>query len=203
MSRVTWAARVAAGLIGVAQARYSAEAQRLATPPLLISARPAPALAAQRHLFGQFIGDWSVEETHLTASGTWTRAHGEWHFVWILDGRAIQDVFALWAPTDWTRQTNRATAFGTTVRLFDTSANVWHVAWAGAQHGQLVTFTARSVGPEIVLSGRDNDGHPTRWIFSDVSANTFRWRAVTSYDHGQSWRVEQRMTMTRAARLAP
>src|SRR5215831_490759 len=38
------------------------------------------------------IGDWEVE-VHDYENGKQYVSHGEWHFSWVLEGRAIQDVW--------------------------------------------------------------------------------------------------------------
>jgi hypothetical protein len=45
----------------------------------------------------------------------------------------------------------------------------------------------RLVGDEIVLERRFAEGSITRWIFSDIDAGSFRWRAVESDDDGRTW----------------
>ena len=42
------------------------------------------------------------------------------------------------------------------------------------------------------------DGRPERWVFSDVRADSFRWRAEESRDGGRSWAVTQRVVARRA-----
>jgi len=41
------------------------------------------------------------------------------------------------------------------------------------------------------------DRSPMQWIFSDITANTFRWRGMTSKDGGKIWYMEQEMFATR------
>jgi hypothetical protein len=59
----------------------------------LRAAVPRPELADRLALFGRFVGSWDVERTGHAADGTSVTVPGEWHWGWVLDGRAIQDVF--------------------------------------------------------------------------------------------------------------
>jgi hypothetical protein len=68
--------------------------------------------------------------------------------------------------------------------------------------GDLLTFVARKVGDEIVLEGRDAEGAPMRWIFSEITAQSFRWRRVVSEDGGETWRVHNEMRVRRADPLS-
>src|SRR4051794_31507903 len=54
---------------------------------------PDPERAAHLDLFGQFVGEWELDVTNFAANGASETAHGEWHFGWILQGRAVQDVW--------------------------------------------------------------------------------------------------------------
>ena len=58
------------------------------------AAGPFPELKGKLNLFGQFVGDWDiVEARYPKPDGTETRRRGEIHFRWILEGRAVQDVW--------------------------------------------------------------------------------------------------------------
>src|SRR5687768_7282906 len=81
---------------------------------------PAAEHAEDLLLFGRFVGSWDVDATYFDHHGTVTgERRGEWHFGWILEGRAVQDV--LFSPTiDEQRRTGApADEYGTTVRLYD------------------------------------------------------------------------------------
>src|SRR2546428_12123368 len=67
---------------------------------------PNPEHAEALMLFGQFVGGWDVEAKQHTPDGKTQTLHGEWHFFWVLEGRAIQDVImtpprAQRDPTRW------------------------------------------------------------------------------------------------------
>jgi hypothetical protein len=58
-------------------------------------------------------------------------------------------------------------------------------------------FLAHSVEDEIVLEGSFEEGVQTRWIFSDITPESFSWRAVDSSDDGESWTLVQEMEARR------
>ena len=76
-------------------------------------------------LFGQFVGSWDVEATYFHPGGA-TRAErrGEWHFGWVLQGRAIQDVL-ISPPLDDIRAGAPPAEYGTTVRFYDRRSDSW------------------------------------------------------------------------------
>src|ERR1044071_378969 len=104
-------------------------------------------------LFGQFVGDWEVDFTVHGPDGGKETVKAEWHFGWVLDGRAIQDVFIVPRRTDlansnWARQD-----YGTCLRFYDPSLDCWRVVWVSPRYGEITTFHAQKIDDEIVLEG--------------------------------------------------
>ncbi|PWU19814.1 MAG: hypothetical protein C5B50_05140 [Verrucomicrobia bacterium] len=153
---------------------------------------PHPELAAKLALFGQFIGDWSIEAQWYGSDGVVTRrAAGELHFGWILGGRAIQDVWIAYKE-----DSGEKLAAGTTIRFYDPVLNGWRCIWISPTQNVVRTFLAIKVGGEIVLEPADETIHE-RWIFSEITANSFRWRAQESTDERKTWQMTEEMRMRR------
>ena len=87
--------------------------------------------------------------------------------------------------------------YGTALRFYDPEIDAWRVVWASPANGDLLTFIARETGDEIVLEGEDPDGSPMRWIFSEITPSSFRWRRVFSSDGGATWRLHKEMSVRR------
>ena len=144
-------------------------------------------------LFGQFVGDWDIlEDRCLQSDGTWVRSRGELHWGWILDGRAVQDV---WMTID--EETGRAIPEGTTVRFYDPKIDAWHSVWLSPTQGAVKTFLGRKIGKEIVLEGKTDQGYLVKWIFSDITPSSFSWHSEESHDHGRSWMLREEMRIRR------
>lgn len=158
---------------------------------------PNPANVQELMLFGRLVGDWDLIIENRQNDGTWIKVEGEWHFGWILNGRAIQDVWIAYKPGAKRGDPSGYLGYGTTVRVFDEKERVWHVNWMGVLNHNYTLFRARPVGTEIVMDAKDGDGNPIQWIFSNIEANRFKWRAQDSNDGGKTWRVAQSMTATR------
>jgi hypothetical protein len=157
---------------------------------------PDPELKARLALFGQFVGDWAIEGRWFRPNGTLKRTgKGEVHFGWILDGRAIQDVWI----SHKGKPPRKVTA-GTTIRFFDPVVGTWHCIWISPLHRVVRIFTAGKVGAEIVLEGTDRAGVPERWIFSQITPRSFRWRAVEFDAEKKTWRLTEEMRMRRIGR---
>lgn len=155
-----------------------------------------PSLEARLMTFGQFVGNWRFRSEVYSFDGTVKRGEGTWKFRWIVNGRAIQDVWQL----DSNRHGGRATDYkeiGTTIRLYDPKKNNWNVIWVAAVSLTVEQFTATVENGEITLQGRDADGILTQWRFVNIHRNSFEWLARTSLNEGLTWKLEQRMWVFR------
>jgi len=155
--------------------------------------RPYHGMEGKLALFGQFVGDWDIlEDRYLQSDGTWAVTKGELHWRWILNGKAVQDV---WAFTEG--KTGKPIPEGTTVRFYEPKIDAWHSVWISPNQGVVKTFIARKVGDEIVLDGESHDGCPVKWIFSEISHESFRWRSEETRDEGKTWTMKEEMRIQR------
>lgn len=167
---------------------------------VLHAPEPVPAAAARMRLFGQFVGAWDIASRWLLPDGRVVHGRGEVHYGWILGGAAIQDVWR--GRIDDPPEGFPHEASGTTLRFPGPERDAWRVVWVEPEARLVQTFLARQAGDEIVLEGRTRRGLPERWIYSDVAAERFLWRAEESPDEGRTWRVTQRVeARRRGARL--
>jgi hypothetical protein len=166
----------------------------------LVSSAPATEFAAKLSLYGQFVGDWSTETLSYRSDGSTQQS--EWHirFAWVLEGRAVQDVWITPARTagvapGWQQPGNR---YGTTLRIFDPALDAWHILWINPPSGTIVRQIGRQVGDSIIQTAPpDPNGDLTRWVFRDVRTQTFRWFNERSTDGGSSWQIVQEMRARR------
>lgn len=147
-------------------------------------------------LFGQFVGSWDLEATFFD-DGNENHTSGEWHFAWILQGRALQDVLifpALAIPEITPTSEHR---LGTSLRFYDHEAGIWRVVWVNPSTGTMYKLTGGQNKDGILLEGDPNDGEPTRWIFSRITASSFLWRGFVSDNNGTTWQLIQEMRARR------
>ena len=149
-------------------------------------------------LFGRFVGSWDIEATYWDHDGNViAERRGEWHFGWVLQGRAIQDVL-IGPPLEEQRRTGEpAREYGSPFRLYDTKTDTWRVTWFAPVSGTIVDLTARRAGDEILLEGVEPDGLLDRWIFSDIMPDAFVWTGYESKDEGRTWPLVERMIVRR------
>lgn len=158
---------------------------------VLHSPGPSPELGPNADLYGRLIGSWRITVFEYPENAPRREREGEWHFGWVLEGRAIQDVFIVPPRVQRSAETPReGNRYGATLRIYDASRDEWRITWINPvtlAHNELV---GRRRGDEIVQEGSDGDGQPYRWIFSDIKPDSFRWRSESSADGGKTWRLD-------------
>lgn len=117
---------------------------------------------------------------------------GEWHFAWVLEGRAVQDVYI--APTrprrDRSAPPREGNRYGSSIRVYDAVTGAWRVIWINPVTGAEDHLIGRRVGDEVVQDGRCPDGSLIRWSFVDITSDSFTWRGERSTDGGATWILE-------------
>jgi hypothetical protein len=165
---------------------------------MLRAEKPHSAFRAKLMLFGQFVGVWDVEIMFYDEGGNRVyKQPGVWSFAWVLDGRAIQDVLVYPNPERGLKDTPGNRRIGTTIRFYDSEADLWRVGWFGVVTGNVGLMTGRQVGEEIWIEETEPDGTLTRWMFTGITSNQFRWKGMQSVDRGKSWRMQQEMLAQR------
>ena len=163
----------------------------------LQAAGPHPDMAEDLKLFGQFVGAWDVAVTNIAPDGTREQMDGEWHFGWVLEGRAILDVWT--APRRSLRDQAEPYEYGVTLRFFDPDTRAWRSTWIGPVRHLVLPFIARQEKDEIILEGSFAPGHQTRWIFSHITPTRFDWRNLESTDNAATWTTVQERVARRAS----
>ena len=152
---------------------------------------PAEGLqAAKLMTYGQLVGDWNAQVVDYRETPA-RHLSGEVHVDWILEGRAIQDVWI--APARGDRKPGAAPSginwYGTTLRIYDPKSDSWRISWFNPQDGTEVRLLGRVVGEEIVQEGTLDGDIPVRWIFSELEARSCRWRCEISSDERKTWKT--------------
>ena len=160
---------------------------------------PAADRGGKMDLYGRFVGSWDLDVSQFRDDGTVRWPKGEWHFGWVLEGRAIQDVWIV-PPRGELRHgdaTANANSFGTTLRVYDPGIDAWHVQWSDPVTQSFLQMIGRADGDEIIQLGTRADGQLVRWSFSQITADSFLWRGQISADGGLNWRMVTEFTARR------
>ena len=157
---------------------------------------PAEGRAAELMLFGRFVGSWDVAWTGTDEHGEPATARGELHFGWVLDGRAVQDVWIVPGPGEPGHAQPPMAFHGSTIRFYDRTLGAWRSTWIEPVNGRVRRFIGRPVGHEIILLS-DEDEPQLRWRFTEITNHSFRWRSEISHDQGTTWTFNEDMRLTR------
>lgn len=161
---------------------------------LLAADGPASDGPEQLMQFGRFVGSWELDVSYFAADGSESRTTAQWHWGWALGGKAILDVLVLPSqptapPTD---------GYHTLLRVYDASQDMWKVVWVAPQYGIVYKLTGHfTEDGGVVLLSESGEEDPSKWVFSDVTDDTFLWEGFTKDTPEGGWRLEQRMTARR------
>ena len=131
-----------------------------------------PADGAALDDFGRFVGAWRLDWRGLGPDGVWHRAIGELHVGWVLDGRAVQDVWIVPGRGEPGAGVPPLAFHGTTVRFPHPDGDRWLSTWMDPVNGRVRRFT-------------------------DVRPDSFTWSAESSRDGGRTWVHDELMLASR------
>lgn len=158
----------------------------------LAAAGPHAALGDQARVWDRFVGTWDCDFGFIGTDGSVRHSPGELQFGWVLDGRALQD---LWIG--YPKNGEKERTIGTSIRWFDEAARLWRVVFVNPRFGAFLSVEGGAEGDRLVLRGRDADGAALRWSFNDIQPNSFTWRGERSRDGGKTWQLEEEHHMKR------
>lgn len=140
--------------------------------------------------FGQYIGDWKIEDSGLSQeTGEWEPGQGaRWIFTCLGDGTAVQD---FWIPSGG--------PVGTNLRTYHDETESWDIAWAIKGVPGFAHIVARqNVAGEIVMEYESPEQNPPRRItFYPVDDEGWNWKLEFSFDGGENWTEVYRIKATR------
>lgn len=120
--------------------------------------------------FGKLIGSWKIEYVDNSNSRV---LKGEWHFAWILEGMAIQDVIVL-----------PGFEYGTTLRVYNPGTHAWDVAYCYT--GKIMRLEARKQDDKVILTNIEDENR--KWVFAEIKDDYFHWQDVAVKEDG-GWDV--------------
>ena len=169
---------------------------------LLAAPGRSPEIPESADVYGWLVGSWEYNVLHYAAADVSALGlKGEAHFGWVLEGRAVQDVFIMPPPADRQADAGKTNNnYGTTLRVWDPAIQAWLIRWINPVTGRRDEQIGRRVGQDIVQIGTRQDGTPTRWRFTEITPNSFHWIGEALNPDGQTWKLEGEF---RAKRVRP
>lgn len=164
----------------------------------LVADGPHASLGAHADTYGRLIGGWAGDYEDRGADDTVATGRMEVHFAWVLDGRAVQD---LWIAPPLSERHARTSAgardtYGTTLRVFDPAIEAWRVIWHNPVTGVRNDLIGRRIGDDIVQTGWHRDC-AIKWVFTDITRQSFIWHGYELEPDGTTWRLVTRFDLKR------
>ena len=159
---------------------------------VLHASAPAPERAKQLELYAFLVGRWDTEIVTHEPNGATHRGQGEIHAGWVLEGRAIQDVWMIPRRADRKPDSPpRPVAgnwYGTTLRVYDPSIDAWHIIWSDPATQFFARQIGKARGADIVQEGKHESGMAMRWSFTEIQPNSFHWLGEVRPEGKDWWR---------------
>jgi len=150
---------------------------------------PANDIPDSHNVYGWLLGNWELDVLHYLNDVRQLGLKGHAHFMWVLEGRAIQDLWILPRNVNVAEPHKTVSSIGTTLRVWEPSSQTWSVTWINPTTGARDELRGRRIDDDIVQLGHHRDGTPIRWMFTEITSNSFRWTGEAMNDDG-SWRLE-------------
>lgn len=158
---------------------------------LFPAAERSPQIPPADDLYGWLVGSWDLDVVGYPDDGGVIRSAGEAHFSWVLDGRAVQDVFINPRRSDRGPDSPKfANWHGTTFRMYDPTIRAWRVNWFNPDDGFRAELIGRRQGRDVVQEGKFPDGTPIRWSFLEIEADSCLWRGERLERDGKTWKLQ-------------
>jgi hypothetical protein len=156
-------------------------------------------IPAADDVYGWLCGSWDLECLRYRGIDISSRGlRGEVHAARVLEGRAVQDVWIM--PRSGERRPDSdptMNMYGTTLRSWEASSRAWRIEWTNPVSGHHEEQLGRWNGTDILQEGARPDGTKTRWMFTEISADSFHWKGEALYPGKQTWTLEGEFLATR------
>lgn len=160
-------------------------------PSALAATSRSPEIPESADAYGWLVGSWELDVRHYWVDVSERGIKGEAHFGWVLEGRAVQDVWIMPRRSARTSDLGKANnTYGTTLRVWDASIDAWRVTWINPVTGARADLIGRRSGNDIVQVGTHADGTPIRWIFKEITPDSFRWTGEALNPDGETWTLQ-------------
>jgi hypothetical protein len=142
--------------------------------------------------YGWLVGSWELDVLRYAGADVASqRLKAEAHFAWVLEGRAVQDLWIMPRRSERSTSLNpKMNMYGTTLRVWDASLQAWRITWSNPAGSHFEEQIGRRIGNEIVQIGTRFDGTPTRWRFTEIAADSFHWLGDALQTDGKTWQLE-------------
>ena len=155
---------------------------------------------AESSQFDFLLGHWNTKLEKFDAAGNViANTHGRWHGRWLHDRRIFFDEFHSYVPGGKTQ-----ISYMSTLRTYDPSSAQWEMTFLVAHQPPVLSrFYGRLIRDQVHLNGEgktvDGKFFSIKVCFFNISKSGFTWEDQISFDEGQNWRPQSRISASAAA----
>lgn len=151
----------------------------------------SPEIPESADAYGWLVGSWELDVRRYGVDVSALGIKGEAHFGWVLEGRAVQDVWIMPRRQDRSAALDKArNMYGTTLRIWDAATQAWRITWINPVTGGRDELIGRWNGRDVVQVGTRADGTPIRWMFTEIEPDSFRWTGELLLPDGKTWELQ-------------
>ena len=160
---------------------------------------PHASLGDQAKVLAQLVGTWDVEYRDILKDGREQHRSGQFIVKWVLDGRAIEDVWIV-DPSEGRPEREVYTA----IQYFDSKTRSWPMVFVDPEHASTAKFTGgATLDGRIVLQTSDLGRPQNRWSFTATGPDSLVFRDEYSSDGGETWKLLSEDRLERHQTAAP
>ena len=149
----------------------------------------SPEIPEAADVYGWLVGSWDLD-VYRYADADARGVKAEAHFGWVLEGRAVQDVWIMPPRSQRAADPGTRNMYGTTLRVWDASIQAWRITWINPARNHREEQIGRRIGNDIVQVGARANGTPTRWSFTEITPDSFHWLGEALNPDGKTWTLE-------------
>ncbi len=152
----------------------------------------SPEIPESEDAYGWLIGSWELDVLHYwRVDVAARRIKGEAHFGWVLEGRAVQDVWIMPRRSERTTDLDKTmNMYGTTLGMWDPSIQAWRIIWINPVGNHRDQQIGQRSGRDVLQIGARSDATLTRWRFTEITPDSFHWLGEALQPDGKTWKLE-------------
>jgi hypothetical protein len=131
--------------------------------------------------FAPLIGDWEFDYYDKYYQDEPRYLIGEWIFRRVLDGAGIEDLFICPSREYRKEHPQPDMEYGVAIRMFNPNTKVYDMVYTTFTYMQRLTFIKE--GDRLI--GTPDTIPDARWVFSEITDNSFHWQNITILDNGE------------------
>lgn len=134
--------------------------------------------------FAPLIGNWDFDYYDGYYKEKPRHVKGEWIFRYVLEGAGVEDIFI--CPSRATREASPQPdgEYGVAIRMFHPEKKCYDLVYTCT--GRMTRLEFRKEKDKLV--GTRLDCPRQKWVFSEITDDTFHWQNVTVLENGD-WKI--------------